>query len=102
MDVGGAMTEADYPYEASSQPNNCRLDKNKVVVRVTGCYSYNLNSQEKLKQLLFKNGPLSIGMIIILYLLLKNLMIKEYTYLLYLPPYDYGLYRFKKCYLSLR
>ncbi|CAB3237720.1 unnamed protein product [Arctia plantaginis] len=56
---GGQMKESDYKYEGSK--GKCRLDKRKIVAKVTDCTSYNLTSQEKVKQVLYKVGPISIG-----------------------------------------
>ncbi|KAJ8726656.1 hypothetical protein PYW07_001354 [Mythimna separata] len=56
---GGIETEAAYPYKASQ--GYCRFTPGKAAVRLTDCNLYNLRSQEKLKQLLYHNGPISIG-----------------------------------------
>uniref|UniRef100_A0A2A4JB28 Uncharacterized protein n=1 Tax=Heliothis virescens TaxID=7102 RepID=A0A2A4JB28_HELVI len=58
--TGGCELEDDYPY--SGKPHqDCQFDESKVKVKLTDCHSYNLQSQEKLKQLLYHNGPISIG-----------------------------------------
>ncbi|KAJ8726657.1 hypothetical protein PYW07_001355 [Mythimna separata] len=56
---GGIETEDDYPYEASQ--SYCRFTPGIAAVRLTDCNLYSLRSQEKLKQLLYHNGPISIG-----------------------------------------
>ncbi|KAJ8726654.1 hypothetical protein PYW07_001352 [Mythimna separata] len=56
---GGIETEADYPYVA--QQNACQFTPGKAAVRVTACTQYNIVSQEKLKELLYTNGPISVG-----------------------------------------
>ncbi|KAJ8729142.1 hypothetical protein PYW08_000723 [Mythimna loreyi] len=56
---GGIETEADYPYMAVQQA--CQFEPSKAAVRITACTQYNIVSQEKLKQLLYKNGPISVG-----------------------------------------
>lgn len=57
------MKETDYKYIASQ--GKCEFDKSKVVAKVTDCTSYNLTSQEKAKQVLYKDGPISIGKFLI-------------------------------------
>lgn len=59
MDAGGVESEVDYPYISDSQ--DCVFDANKVKVKLAGCNSYDLTSQEKLKQQLHRYGPISIG-----------------------------------------
>lgn len=53
------MLEKEYPY--IPKQTKCKFDASKVVAKVSGCVSYNLTSQEKVKQLLYKLGPISIG-----------------------------------------
>ncbi|CAB3237722.1 unnamed protein product [Arctia plantaginis] len=54
----GLMTEKDYPYMAKQ--SKCQFDPSKAVAKISDCVSYNLTSQEKVKQLLYKIGPISI------------------------------------------
>ncbi|XP_026726729.1 uncharacterized protein LOC113493107 [Trichoplusia ni] len=56
---GGSESSQDYPFVA--QQNKCQFDASKIQVKVTECHAYNLTSQEKLKQLLYHNGPIVIG-----------------------------------------
>ncbi|KAJ8729143.1 hypothetical protein PYW08_000724 [Mythimna loreyi] len=59
IDQGGVESEADYPYEEISK--TCNFDANKVKVKLAYCLSFNLTSQEKLKQLVYHSGPIAIG-----------------------------------------
>ncbi|CAD0195889.1 unnamed protein product [Chrysodeixis includens] len=59
LKAGGSESENDYPYEAKSV--DCRFDASKVKVKVIGCHAYDLKSAETLKQLLYHNGPIVIG-----------------------------------------
>ncbi|KAJ8729141.1 hypothetical protein PYW08_000722 [Mythimna loreyi] len=56
---GGIEAEVDYPYRAKQQ--HCQFIPRRAAIRLTDCNLYNLRSQEKLKQLLYKNGPIAIG-----------------------------------------
>ncbi|KAJ8726655.1 hypothetical protein PYW07_001353 [Mythimna separata] len=60
IDQGGIETEADYPYKAAQR--QCQFTPGKAAVRLSDCNLYNVKSQEKVKQLLYKFGPLSIGL----------------------------------------
>ncbi|CAH1644659.1 unnamed protein product [Spodoptera littoralis] len=57
--LGGLETESDYPY--AGQAEQCTFQASKAAVRLTGCNRYELNSQERLKQLVATVGPISIG-----------------------------------------
>uniref|UniRef100_A0A2A4J9U5 Uncharacterized protein n=1 Tax=Heliothis virescens TaxID=7102 RepID=A0A2A4J9U5_HELVI len=59
IQMGGIETESSYPYVARRQ--YCQFTPQRVVVQLSGCYQFNLRSQEKLKQLLYAIGPISIG-----------------------------------------
>ncbi|CAH3846944.1 ervatamin-B-like [Pieris brassicae] len=55
---GGSMTEADYPYENTK--GQCRTDKSKIAVTVTGGSELGVNDEDSLKDALANYGPLSI------------------------------------------
>lgn len=55
--VGGLMLNSDYPYEAFQ--DTCRFNETKAIAKVKGSYSERSRDEEKIKELLFKNGPLS-------------------------------------------
>nr|XP_049691692.1 procathepsin L-like isoform X3 [Helicoverpa armigera] len=59
IEMGGIETESSYPYAGRQQ--YCRFNPRRAVVKLAGCYHYNLRSQEKLKQILYSQGPISIG-----------------------------------------
>ncbi|CAH0602844.1 unnamed protein product [Chrysodeixis includens] len=59
INQGGIELESSYPY--TGQQGQCRFQPGKAMVRLTGCKSYNLSSQEKLKQLLLSVGPIAIA-----------------------------------------
>nr|XP_021198070.2 procathepsin L-like isoform X1 [Helicoverpa armigera] len=59
IQMGGIESESSYPYAGRQQ--YCRFNPRRAVVRLTGCYQYTLRSQEKLKQILYSQGPISIG-----------------------------------------
>ncbi|CAB3230383.1 unnamed protein product [Arctia plantaginis] len=69
IDLGGAMAERDYPYE--NQKGQCRSDASRAVARISACYQYSLSSQEKVKQLLYLVGPISIAV--------RDDYLKQYT-----------------------
>ncbi|XP_026318709.1 ervatamin-B-like [Hyposmocoma kahamanoa] len=56
--VGGVMTEKDYPYSPVQQ--RCSFDKRKVRVQVTGCDKWRFSNEEDIKKVLHKRGPLSV------------------------------------------
>lgn len=56
---GGIQSEADYPYQG--RRIFCRFYIEKVKVKLDDCRSFNLTSQEKVKQLLYHTGPIAIG-----------------------------------------
>ncbi|XP_022821239.1 cathepsin L1-like [Spodoptera litura] len=58
--TGGIESEADYPY-IHDEMDDCYFDVNKVKVKLSDCRAFNLTSQEKLKQLVYKTGPISIA-----------------------------------------
>ncbi|XP_050551730.1 uncharacterized protein LOC118273344 [Spodoptera frugiperda] len=58
--VGGIETEADYPYQ-QSESDSCQFDVSKVKAKLSDCVAFNLTSQEQLKQLLYKTGPIAIA-----------------------------------------
>ncbi|XP_026726721.1 cathepsin L1-like [Trichoplusia ni] len=62
MELGGSELEADYPYRQHNPHPQCLLPSNRLRVKIIGCDSYRLSSQEKLKQLLYHRGPLSVAM----------------------------------------
>ncbi|XP_075991789.1 cathepsin L-like [Anticarsia gemmatalis] len=55
--LGGSVSERQYPYVG--QQTQCRRPQ-PAVARLSGCRIYNLKSQDKLKQLLYQNGPVSL------------------------------------------
>ncbi|KAH9636957.1 hypothetical protein HF086_008218 [Spodoptera exigua] len=59
IEEGGLESESDYPYIAKSQ--SCQFQVSKAAVELTGCFNYNLKSQEKLKELVATIGPISIA-----------------------------------------
>ncbi|XP_026726722.1 probable cysteine protease RD19C [Trichoplusia ni] len=59
IEAGGVASEGDYPYVG--EDGKCAFDASKVAVKLAGCHSYNLTSQEKVKQLLHQYGPISIA-----------------------------------------
>ncbi|KAJ8726653.1 hypothetical protein PYW07_001351 [Mythimna separata] len=59
INQGGCESEADYPYEGHFR--KCQFDENKIKVQINDCHSFNLTSQEKLKQLLYHTGPIAIA-----------------------------------------
>lgn len=59
MKNGGQETDAEYPYE--NKLGSCRFDKSKVAARVLDCTNHNLTSEDALKELLFKEGPIAIA-----------------------------------------
>ncbi|XP_047041584.1 uncharacterized protein LOC124645753 [Helicoverpa zea] len=59
MDVGGSEPFEDYPY--IGQQGDCQFEQEKVKIKLSNCHVYNLSSQEKVKQLLYHNGPIVIG-----------------------------------------
>uniref|UniRef100_A0A2A4JAL6 Uncharacterized protein n=1 Tax=Heliothis virescens TaxID=7102 RepID=A0A2A4JAL6_HELVI len=59
LDNGGSEPNTDYPYEGKQ--GDCRFDQEKVKVKLSNCHTYSLESQEKVKQLLYHNGPIVIG-----------------------------------------
>lgn len=61
MELGGSQLEGDNPYRQYNPYPQCFLHPNRAVVKIIGCDSYALTSQEKLKQLLYYRGPLSVG-----------------------------------------
>ncbi|KAF9787548.1 hypothetical protein SFRURICE_001600 [Spodoptera frugiperda] len=60
MYTGGIETEADYPYKQNDK-DACSFDVSKAKVTLSNCLAFKLTSQEKLKQLLYKTGPISIA-----------------------------------------
>ncbi|CAF4871387.1 unnamed protein product [Pieris macdunnoughi] len=56
---GGSMTEADYPYEQVK--GQCRTDKSKIAVTVTGGSQLGVNDEDSLQDALANYGPLSIA-----------------------------------------
>ncbi|XP_022131212.1 zingipain-2 [Pieris rapae] len=56
---GGSMREADYPYEG--RKNQCRTDKSKIAVTVTGGSQLQVNDEYSLQDALANYGPLSIS-----------------------------------------
>lgn len=67
INQGGSESDADYVYTGNE--DDCKFDVKKVQVKLSDCRSYNLTSQEKLKQLLYSNGPISIGNLLTLSIL---------------------------------
>ncbi|OWR55820.1 putative Cathepsin L [Danaus plexippus plexippus] len=59
---GGSMSEEKYPYEEGK--GQCRTDKSKIVVKVTGGSQLTVSSEDDLKDALANNGPLSIALFI--------------------------------------
>jgi C1A family cysteine protease len=57
-EVGGLATESDYPYKAAK--GTCQ-DKKKAAT-VTGHKRVTDGNEENLKELLYQNGPLAVGM----------------------------------------
>lgn len=57
--LGGIETESDYPY--TGRGGQCKFDKSKVALEVTG-YSFVDTDEEKIKETLFKTGPLAIAL----------------------------------------
>lgn len=55
----GFMKETDYPYEDTA--GKCRLDKDKVVARVSGGSRVLIKNEEQLKKLVYNYGPVIIG-----------------------------------------
>lgn len=53
------MSEEKYPYEEGK--GQCRTDKSKIAVKVTGGSQLTVSSEDDLKDALANNGPLSIG-----------------------------------------
>ncbi|XP_075991788.1 uncharacterized protein LOC142987119 [Anticarsia gemmatalis] len=56
---GGSIKEEEYDYEGSV--GECRTKNFTPFVKVKKCLSYNMASQEKLKQILYNTGPISIA-----------------------------------------
>lgn len=54
------MRESDYPYENAKR--QCRTDRSKIVVKVTGGRKLGIFSEQALQDALVNYGPLSIGM----------------------------------------
>ncbi|XP_047042139.1 procathepsin L-like [Helicoverpa zea] len=59
IQMGGIEMESSYPYVAVQQ--HCLFKPQPAVVKLTGCYQFNLKSQLKLRQALLSFGPISIG-----------------------------------------
>lgn len=56
--LGGLETEKDYPYEAEG--GRCRLNKSKIVVKITGREKVS-SDEVAMAKYVAKNGPVSIG-----------------------------------------
>ncbi|CAH0700308.1 unnamed protein product [Spodoptera exigua] len=59
IELGGLESETDYPYVGQAQ--SCQFQASKAAVRLTGCNNYNIQSQERLKELVATVGPISIA-----------------------------------------
>ena len=56
---GGLESDTDYPYKAKTQ--TCTQDKTKNIVKVTSYELLETTDEEIIKQYLYENGPLAIG-----------------------------------------
>ncbi|XP_045511041.1 cathepsin L-like proteinase [Colias croceus] len=56
-DQGGSMREEDYPYE--NEKAQCRTQKDKIAVKVTGGSQISVSDEDDLKEALASHGPLS-------------------------------------------
>lgn len=58
ISYGGVEAESDYPYKVHNQ--NCTFDASKIKAKVVACNNFDLKDENKLKEVLYKTGPLSI------------------------------------------
>lgn len=61
-EVGGVMTEADYPYVGMRFKEQCHFNQEKIVAQVANYTWAGTDNEEVIKQFLFERGPLAIGL----------------------------------------
>jgi len=58
-DIGGSMTEADYPYTAMD--GTCAFDKSKIAGTLTSCNDVSSGDEDALKNAVNMIGPMSVA-----------------------------------------